>query len=126
MGLTFVEMDVMNPGDLTRSERLTFLVDSGALYTIAPRGVLARIGVTPHSTQTFRLADGRLVERKRGGAAFRYEGRLGFADIVFSEDGDANLLGVMTLEALGLGVDPLKRELVELPAIMGGGQRTQR
>ncbi|HXK32471.1 MAG TPA: hypothetical protein VNM91_00475 [Dehalococcoidia bacterium] len=125
MGLTFVEMDVMNPGDLTRPERLT-LLQSGALYTIAPGDVLARLGVTPHRTQTFRPADGRLVERTRGGAPFRYQGRMGFADIVFGEDGDANLLGVMTLEALGLSVDPLTRELVELPAIMGGGQRAQR
>ncbi|MBI4201644.1 MAG: hypothetical protein HY532_00830 [Chloroflexi bacterium] len=33
--------------------------------------------------------------------------------------GDSNLLGAFTLEALGLALDPLHRELRELPMILG-------
>jgi hypothetical protein len=49
---------------------------------------------------------------------FRYEGRIGGADVVFGEPGDSNLLGAFTLEALGLALDPLRRELRELPMML--------
>lgn len=39
--------------------------------------------------------------------------------MIFGEEGDATLLGAMTLEALGLALDPLKRELREMPMIIG-------
>ncbi len=44
--------------------------------------------------------------RKKGGALFKY--------------GDRVLLGVFTLEALGLSLDPLRRELRPLPMILAG------
>jgi len=38
--------------------------------------------------------------------------------VIFGEPGDAVLLGAFTLEALGLCLDPLKRELLPLPMIL--------
>jgi hypothetical protein len=38
--------------------------------------------------------------------------------VIFGEPGDANLLGALTLESLGLSLDPLKRELRELPMLL--------
>jgi predicted aspartyl protease len=95
-----------------------FLVDSGATYSVVPAPVLARIGVEPVQEQEFRLANGDRIVRKKGIAAFKYGERIGGADVVFGEDGDANLLGALTLEALGLALDPLKRELRELPMML--------
>ena len=45
---------------------------------------------------------------------------MGGADVIFGEAGDSQLLGAFTLEALGLALDPLRRELRELPMILGG------
>ena len=38
--------------------------------------------------------------------------------MIFGEPGDYTLLGVVTLEELGLGLNPLKRELLPLPMIL--------
>jgi hypothetical protein len=45
---------------------------------------------------------------------------VGGADVIFGEKGDSTLLGAMSLEALGLALDPLKRELRPLPMILAG------
>ena len=44
----------------------------------------------------------------------------GAAPVIFGEPGDSNLLGVVTLEALGYVLDPLKRELRALPMLLAG------
>ena len=58
--------------------------------------------------------------RRKGGALFKYEDRIGVADVIFGERDDSNLLGALTLEALGLSLNPLKRELSPLPMILAG------
>jgi len=49
MGLTHVEVTISNPGNPRRAAKLTFLVDSGAIYSVVPKTVLRRLGVKPHS-----------------------------------------------------------------------------
>lgn len=44
--------------------------------------------------------------------------RIGGADVIFGEEGDHVLLGAFTLEALGLVLDPLRRELKPLPMVL--------
>jgi hypothetical protein len=69
--------------------------------------------------QEFRLANGEKIVRKKGGALFKYGDRIGGADVIFGEEGDSVLLGAFTLEALGLSLDPLRRELKPLPMMLG-------
>lgn len=120
MGITHLEIEVANPANLTRWERLEFLIDSGAVYSVVPTPVLKGLGIQPVAEEEFRLANGSKIVRKKGIAAFRYGERIGGADVIFGEEGDMNLLGVLTLEALGLSLDPLKRELRPLPMILAG------
>ena len=118
MGITYIELEVANVARPKKTERLQFLVDSGTVYSVVPARVLRRLGIKPIDKQEFRLANGEKVVRKKGVALFRYNGRVGGADVIFGEKGDAVLLGAFTLEALGLSLDPLKRELRELPMIL--------
>ncbi|MBM4033959.1 MAG: aspartyl protease [Planctomycetes bacterium] len=118
MGITFLELEVANPARPDVTERLEFTVDSGAVYSVVPARVLKRLGIKPLAEQTFRLADGSKILRKKGGAVFKYRDRIGVADVIFGEPGDSTLLGAFTLEALGLALNPLKRELVELPMLL--------
>lgn len=120
MGMTVVEIEVGNPSNPEVTERVEFLVDSGAIYSVVPAPILNQLGILPLSTQVFRLANGQRVSRRKGGAMFKYRDRIGGADVIFGEQGDSNLLGAFTLEALGLALDPLRRELRELPMILGG------
>ncbi len=119
MGITVLELEVANPARSRRSVKLEFLVDSGAIYSVVPSAVLRKLGIRPLLKEEFRLADGSRVVRKKGVAIFRYGNRAGGADVIFGEKGDSVLLGALTLEALGLTLDPLRRQLKPLPMILG-------
>ena len=123
MGLTFLELEIANPANPAVTERLDFLIDSGAIYSVVPTPVLERLGIQPLATQEFRLANGTKVQRKKGLAIFKYGERIGGADVIFGEEGDTVLLGAFTLEALGLSLDPLRRELKQLPMLLGAFPR---
>ncbi|MDH5187265.1 MAG: aspartyl protease family protein [candidate division WOR-3 bacterium] len=118
MGLTVLEVEVGNPANPKVLEKIEFLVDSGAIYSVVPIPILERLGIKPLTEQEFRLADGTKIVRKKGVALFKYGDRIGGADVIFGEDGDSMLLGAFTLEALGLTLDPLRRELKPLPMIL--------
>lgn len=118
MGLTVLEIEVGNPSNPEVSEKLEFLVDSGAIYSIVPIPILEKLGIIPLTDQIFRLADGTKIVRKRGGAFFKYGNQIGVADVIFGEKDDAVLLGSFTLEALGLALDPIHRRLIQLPMVL--------
>ncbi len=119
MGLTALEIEVGNPATPEVTEKVEFLIDSGAIYSVVPTPILRKVGINPIAKQKFRLADGTKIVRDKGGALFRYRERVGVADVIFGKKGDAALLGAFTLEALGLALDPLRRELKPLPMILG-------
>lgn len=120
MGLTVLKVKVGNPARPKVTRELEFLIDSGAVYSVVPSAVLRKLGISPLATQEFRLADGSAIRRKKGIALFKYEDKIGGADVIFGEEGDSLLLGAFTLEALGLALDPLRRELKPLPMILSG------
>lgn len=119
MGMTVLPLEVGNPANPEVTERLDFLIDSGAVYSVVPAPVLERLGIRPLREEEFRLADGTRIRRKKGVALFKYADRVGGADVIFGEEGDSVLLGAMTLEALGLSLDPIRRELKPLPMTLG-------
>ncbi len=118
MGLTVLKIDVGNPAKPEIIETLEFLIDSGAVYSVVPKKVLKKLGIKPLSKEEFRLANGETISRKKGIALFKYGKKVGGADVIFGEEGDSILLGALTLESLGLSLDPLKRELKELPMVL--------
>ena len=106
MGFMYVTVRISaRPDSETREVRL--LVETGAFYSMAPREILAELGVAPSYRQNLRFADGRTIERDAGYAFLHYPGRPpGPTTVVFAEPGDTLVLGVHTLEGLGLLVDP--------------------
>lgn len=119
MGLTFIKASIINPANPRRKTRLEFLVDSGAVYSVVPKTRLKRIGIQPHGTRTFTLADGTQITREIGDAIFALNGERAASPVIFGEDGDSLLFGTVSLEALGLILDPIRRELRPLPMILG-------
>lgn len=120
MGLTHVDMEIANPNEPEKSVVRKLLVDSGALFTVLPTAVLQELGIKRVGKQTFRLANGETISRDTGVALFKYDDRAGGGTIVFGEAGDADLCGVLTLEGLGLGLDPIKHELIDVPMLLVG------
>ena len=119
MGLTHVRATIANPARPERRSRVRLLVDSGALYSVMPATVLRRLGIEPHGTRTFALADGTEIRRGIGGATFILLGERAPSPVIFGEEGDSVLLGTVSLEALGFMLDPLKRTLKPLRMILG-------
>lgn len=107
--MTNVQLKVKNPRSPTKTYESKFLVDSGATYTVVPSTVLRKLGIAPQREEEFSLADGTIIKRKVGNALYEYEGIESAAPVLFGEKDDDKLLGVYTLEALGLTLDPLKR-----------------
>jgi clan AA aspartic protease len=118
MGLTVLTVGVGNPAKPRHTVPVEFLVDSGAIYSVVPSRILKKLGLVPLSEETFSLANGEKIKRKKGVALFKFQDKIGGADVIFGETGDSTLLGAFTLEALGLALDPLKRELKPLPLIL--------
>ncbi len=111
MGMTFVDAGVGNPGRLGSVRKVRFLVDTGAFLSVVPGAVLRGLGVRSFTVRSFRLADGRMIRRRVGVASFRFGRLVGQAEVVFGRPADESLLGVVTLESLGLEVDPRTRRL---------------
>lgn len=72
---------------------------------------MRRLGITPQREEQFSLADGTTITRKVGNALYEFQGVEAAAPVLFGEKDDSALLGVFTLEALGLTLDPLRRTL---------------
>ena len=118
MGLTYIDLDIANPAKPKQTARIEFLIDTGAYYSVIPTRVLRKLGIKSHSERTFTLADGSKITRRIGDVQFRLNGRRGASPVIFGQKADCTLLGSVSLEALGLMIDPLKRELRPLPMML--------
>lgn len=119
MALTYVTIKIVNPANEKNSQSVQMMVDSGALYSVVPEPTLKKLGIKSHTKKVFTLANGETIERSIGDATFVYLGERGASPVIFGELGDSQLLGAVTLEALGLMLDPLKREIRPLPMVLG-------
>ena len=118
MGMTKLTVRIANPTDPKRYRDVEFIVDSGATYTVVPKEILKEIGIRPRSKRQFLLANGDKYERRMGTAEIEYKNIRGGAPLLFGEKGDFPLLGVTSLEALGLNFDPLHQELKPIVLMM--------
>jgi clan AA aspartic protease len=118
LGLTELEVDVASPAAPEITEKVMFLIDSGAIFSVVPSPILEKLGIKPLVEEEFRLANGEKIVRKKGVAIFKFSGRVGGADVIFGESEDSTLLGALTLEALGLSLDPLRRQLKPIPMML--------
>ena len=123
MGLTNVEAKVANPFDRGRSKDLMFLVDSGVTYTAIPEAELTGLGIQPTGERTFILANGEPVRRRIGEAYITFEGESATCVVMFGEEDDNALLGVTTLENLGLIFDPLRQKIMTVPMMLAEAKK---
>jgi clan AA aspartic protease len=109
MGLTYVDGVVSGASGESRSVR--FLVDSGAKYSLLPVDVWRAIGLTPKRRLAFVLADGTQIERDVSECHLKLPQGDGHTPVILGEPGDEALLGVVTLENLGLIFYPFDRTI---------------
>src|SRR3989442_7836756 len=75
-------------------QRLEFIVDSGATYSVVPSRILRRLKIKPLTRESFRLANGTSIVRRKGAAIFKYQKWIGGGGAAFRHGrGGPPLLG---------------------------------
>jgi len=93
-----------------RVKKVRMLVDTGATYPCIPESLATELGLKLEFKTKVTLADGREVEAWYATAHIEIMGRGDLIPIrVF--DVEEPLLGVFTLETLGLAIDPVTGEI---------------
>lgn len=117
MGITFLKLKVIHPEHPKKSQTCEFLADSGAVYSVVLQSILKKLGITPTSFREFILANGEVIKKPAGNAYFEHEDQVGAAPVICGDE-DVFLLGATTLEALGLILDRIRRQLKPLPMLV--------
>jgi len=115
MGLTHVEVRIGNLGSNNLYDA-EFLVDTGAVESMAPASELKRVGIKPVGKRTYELASGELREYEYGLAELRFMDEITSTDIIFGPEKTEPILGVLALEGAGFIVDPKSQTLRKLKA----------
>ncbi len=117
MGISYVQGTVRGPTGKEAGVR--FLIDSGATYSLLPEPVWRAIALTPKREMEFVLADGTTVRRPVSECHLSLSHGEGHTPVVLGQPGDAEaLLGVVTLEILGLVFDPFRRTLQPMRTLL--------
>lgn len=109
MGVTYVEGVVTGP--MGKEATVRFLVDSGATYTLIPYDDWQRIELSPKREVIFTLADGTTIRRQVSECHIALPQGEAHTPVILGEPGDEPLLGVVSLEILGLVLNPFTRQL---------------
>lgn len=109
MGITYIEGVVRGPTG--KEETVRFLIDSGATYSLLPKSAWEAIALVPKRELSFSLADGTLVRRHVSECYIVLPQGEGHTPVILGEPADEALLGVVTLEILGLVFNPFSRTL---------------
>lgn len=117
MGLTHIAVTLRIVGSKNGTYEADFLVDTGAMDSLAPAVELKKIGVEPVGTTAYELADGSTQEYPYGLVQIEFMGEITAGRVIFGPDNAEPLLGVTALESVGITVDPANRSLKRLPAI---------
>jgi clan AA aspartic protease len=114
VGVTYVPVKLGSPASRRPPMTVRFMVDSGALYSVLPEAVWRRLKLKSERTAEFVLADGTTITRGVSECRFEIHGTAATSPVVLGEGDDGALLGAVTLETLGLMLNPLNRELVPM------------
>jgi predicted aspartyl protease len=94
------------------------MVDTGATFTVVPRAVLTKLGVSPVEKREILTVDRKPLQRELGYAGLEVAGRRVFTPVLFGEPDDFAVLGAVTLEIAGLVVGPERKELYSRPSLL--------
>jgi aspartyl protease family protein len=107
-----VRQEVGLTAEKSATATVRMLVDTGATFSVIPKTLAQAIGVKPRGKPyTVTLADGRRVKCASALVGYRI-GKREAPGVILVGDVAEPLLGVETLEGLGLAVDPRRGRLI--------------
>jgi len=114
VGYVRVRGTVANPSDRSLRVDLEFIVDTGAIYTVIPKSVAEGLRLKETGRRKFKIANGDVVEYPVSEAYIVVNGEGVTSVVAIADEKTPLLLGVTTLELLGLRVDPVTGKLTPL------------
>jgi predicted aspartyl protease len=114
MGITHVRAKLRRPDGRGPTREARFLVDSGAIYSVLPEEIWRALKLKAERKIQFTLADGTPIERQVSECRFEIREHAATSPVVLGEGNDGTLLGAVTLETLGLMLNPLTREILPM------------
>ena len=126
MGIVHIDVTIRNPADPGREWSAPFLVDTGAIDSLAPRECLEAIGLAPKGRRVYETADGRSLTMEVGVGEFEVMGEITGGLVIFGDDDTEPLLGTTILASAGVEVDPRNQQLKKLPSVRLKGLRRRR
>ena len=118
MGTFRESIQLAHPNRPKQAIAMEALVDSGATYSWIPEDILRRLKIQPIEVRPLKIANGKVIKRKLGVALISVQNKRMPTPVLFGDKGSEPLLGAVTLEELGLSVDPLHRSLVPATAYL--------
>lgn len=118
MGFVRVKANISNVEEPEKVKEIELIVDTGAIYTVISKQILYELGIKTIGKRKFRLANGDIIERNVGICKVQIEELFTHSIVVFGEEDDFQILGVTTLEELGLQVDPVSGELKPMELLL--------
>jgi len=115
MGYTKAKVKIANPSQPARFHEVELLVDMRAVYTVVSGKSLRALGIESVDRMEFCSINNEKLVRDVGVSVVELMGRRWLTNVIFGEDTDNGVLGVTTLEQLGLQTDPVRREIKPLP-----------
>jgi aspartyl protease family protein len=114
---------VWNPNSPENVEELEAMVDTGAAFSWMHRDRLERLGVEKLRRIGFRAIDGSILERDTAAVWVANNDFKAPDIIVMAEATDMEVIGVHTIEGLGLAADPVQKKLIPtvMPALAADG-----
>src|SRR5437763_4954552 len=117
MGMTYVTTTLRNLSARGKGFTAKFLVDTGAIHSLAPATALRKAGIRKEGRWRYELANGQPVEYDYGFARISFLGHETVSEVIFGPADAEPILGVLALESTGLSVDPKTRSLRRMPAL---------
>jgi hypothetical protein len=117
LGITFVEGVVTGKKGKKRPPSNSSWT-LGAIYSLLPEKDWKAIGLKPKRSMTFTPADGSKVKRDVPECHITLPQGDAHTPVVLGESGDDALLGAVTLEILGLVLDPFRREWRQMQGLL--------
>lgn len=112
MGTFNTKVRVANMIDRSRTIEIEAMVDTGASYSWISKSKLDGLGITPLSQMKFKTISGGLIEREMAPVMVTADGKTAADNVVMAHEGDLEVIGAFTLEALGVTADVVQRKLV--------------
>ena len=116
MGLTYVTTSVRDLTEKATPFEAQFLVDTGAIDCMVAEDKLRGAGIRIDGTDSYELADNTLVEYPFGHAWVEFMGMKTVSRVIFGPKDSEPILGVVALESVGFGVDPITKTLCKMVA----------